>query len=742
MSVETYAFQAEINQLMSLIINAFYSNKEIFLRELISNSSDALDKIRHASLTDKSVLENEPELYIHLKTDKDAKTLVITDTGIGMTKADLINNLGTIARSGTKAFMESLQEGNGDMSLIGQFGVGFYSAYLVSDSVSVTTKHNDSDTAYTWQSEAGGSFTITPCENFELKRGTQIVLKLKEDQSEYLDEQRLQTVVKTHSGYINYPISYWKTITETKEVPESDTENVVISEQSNENGETLEEVDESKLEEVDESKVEGVVEDEDTPETTQENKTPMKKVTETRYEWSQINNQKPIWTYKPEDVSKEQYEAFYKSLTNDWDTCAQWNHFHVEGQLEFTGLLYVPKRAPFDLFDKKDKQNNIKLYVRRVFITDDCKELVPEYLSFVKGLVDSEDLPLNVSREILQQNKILKVIKKNVVKKCLEMFENLADSEEDYKVFYENYSKNLKLGVHEDSQNRTKLVNLLRFASAKCDFGSLEDYCKSMPENQKSIYYITGESVNAVRNSPFVEVLSKKGFDVLYLTDPIDEYAVQQIKEYTYNSEESKTYKLVNVTKEGIDFDAVSESDVKDYEKTCTYIKECLSDCDGGVEKVVLSNRIVDSPCVLVTGEYGWSANMERIMKAQALGNNQNMMFMAGKKTLEINKDHNIVSEIHRRVCEVGSETKYTDNGTKDLVILMYQSALLASGFSLSDPQTFNKRIVRMIQLGLSLDDCDVDEDIKAEVEAQIETTVREAIETDTNEESTMEEVD
>ena len=722
MSVETYEFQAEINQLMSLIINAFYSNKEIFLRELISNSSDALDKIRHASLTDKTLLESEPELYIHLKPDKENKTLTITDTGIGMTKEDLINNLGTIARSGTKAFMESLQEGKGDMSLIGQFGVGFYSAYLVADSVSVSTKHNSSDVAYMWQSEAGGSFTIRENPDFPLGRGTTITLVLKEDQQEYLDETRLQNVVKTHSGYISYPISYWKTITETKEVPDTDAENDATA---------LEEVEEN------ENENEGVVEDEDTPpETTEENKQPMKKVTETRYEWSQINNQAPIWTYKPEDVTKEQYEAFYKSLTNDWDTCAQWNHFHVEGQLEFTGLLYVPKRAPFDLFDKKEKQNNIKLYVRRVFITDDCKDLVPEYLSFVKGLVDSEDLPLNVSREILQQNKILKVIKKNVVKKCLEMFDSLADDKEEYKTFYENYSKNLKLGVHEDSQNRKKLVNLLRFASAKCEFGSLEDYCKSMPENQKSIYYITGESVNAVRNSPFVEVLSKKGFDVLYLTDPIDEYAVQQIKEYVYENEESKTYKLVNVTKEGIDFDAVSDSDVKDYEKTCTYIKECLSDCDGGVEKVVLSNRIVDSPCVLVTGEYGWSANMERIMKAQALGNNQNMMFMAGKKTLEINKDHNIVSEIHRRVCDAGSETKYTDSGTKDLVILMYQSALLASGFSLSDPQTFNKRIVRMIQLGLSLDE-NVNEELQAEVETQIETTVREAIE-----ESTMEEVD
>ena len=368
-------------------------------------------------------------------------------------------------------------------------------------------------------------------------------------------------------------------------------------------------------------------------------------------------------------------------------------------------MLYVPKRAPFDLFDKKEKQNNIKLYVRRVFISDDCKDLIPEYLSFVKGLVDSEDLPLNVSREILQQNKILKVIKKNVVKKCMEMFETMAEGD-DYKQFYENYSKNIKLGVHEDSQNRTKLVNLLRFNSAKSEFCSLKDYCTTMPSSQQSIYYITGESEEAVKNSPFVEVLSKKGYNVLYLTDPIDEYAVQQIKEYSYDSgsDETKTYKLVNVTKEGIDFDKVSESDIEDFKKTCEYIKTCVSDCEGGVEKVVLSNRIVDSPCVLVTGEYGWSANMERIMKAQALGNNQNTMYMSGKKTLEINKDHNLVAEIHKRVCNVEKDTQYNDKGTKDIVILMYQSSLLASGFALSNPQEFNKRIVKMIQLGLSLE--------------------------------------
>ena len=452
----------------------------------------------------------------------------------------------------------------------------------------------------------------------------------------------------------------------------------------------------------------------------------MKKITETRNEWSLINNQKPIWTRKSDDVSKEEYEAFYKSLTNDWNTCEKWSHFQVEGQLEFTGLLYVPKQAPMEMFDKTKKLTNIKLYVRRVFITDDCTELIPEYLNFVKGLVDSEDLPLNVSREILQQNKIIKVIKKNLVKKCFEMFDSLSEDKESYKSFYNNYSKNLKLGIHEDSTNRTKLMNLMRYKSAKKDFISIEDYCSDMPEGQKSIYYITGESVETVQNSPFVEAVKKRGYDVLFMTDAIDEYAVQQMKEYTHDE---KQFKLLNITKEGMDIDPVGEEDVTAFKKTCEYVKETLGDL---VEKVSLSNRITDSPCILVTGEYGWSANMERIMKAQALGNNQTMSFMGGKKSMEINKDHVIIKEIKRRV----DETK-TEKTTKDLVLLMFEGAVLASGFSLKDPQQFNKRIINMIQLGLSLDDPDDDASTEPAEPASDEPAQIEEIE-----ESKMEEVD
>ncbi|XP_030541425.1 endoplasmin homolog isoform X2 [Rhodamnia argentea] len=723
-NAEKFEFQAEVSRLMDIIINSLYSNKDIFLREIISNASDALDKIRFLSLTDKEILGegDNAKLEIQIKLDKENKILSIRDRGIGMTKEDLIKHLGTIAKSGTSAFVEKMQT-SGDLNLIGQFGVGFYSVYLVADYVEVISKHND-DKQYVWESKADGAFAISEDTwNEPLGRGTEIKLHLREEAAEYLEESKLKDLVKKYSEFISFPIYLWASKEVDVEVP-ADEDESSEEEESSEKSSSEEEGDEDAEK----------TDDEDA-----EKKPKTKKVTETTYEWELLNDVKAIWLRNPKEVTEEEYTKFYHSLAKDFsdEKPLAWSHFTAEGDVEFKAVLFVPPKAPHDLYESyyNSNKSNLKLYVRRVFISDEFDELLPKYLNFLKVLVDSDTLPLNVSREMLQQHSSLKTIKKKLIRKALDMIRKIAEEDPEdannkdkkdteksgdeddekkgqYAKFWNEFGKSIKLGIIEDATNRNRLAKLLRFESTKSDgqLTSLDQYISRMKSGQKDIFYITGNSKEQLEKSPFLERLKKKNYEVILFTDPVDEYLMQYLMDY-----EDK--KFQNVSKEGLKLGKDSkDKDLKEsYKELTKWWKSALA--SDNIDDVKISNRLDNTPCVVVTSKYGWSANMERIMQSQTLSDASKQAYMRGKRVLEINPRHPIIKELRERVVKDPE-----DESVKNTAQLMYQTALMESGFMLSDPKDFASRIYDSVKSGLNISpDAAVEEEDDAE-EAETES--------------------
>lgn len=695
---ETFEFQAEVNRLMDIIINSLYKKKEIFLRELISNASDALDKIRFLSVAStEDILGDNKELAIKISFNGDLHTLTIRDTGIGMTKADLVNNLGTVAKSGTTNFVEALADGQ-DMSLIGQFGVGFYSVYLVADKVRVVSKNNNDD-QYIWESTADSSFTITqdPRGN-TLGRGTEITLFLKDDAHEFLQQQRLEELVQKYSEFITFPIYLYKKSEEVVEVDDEEDDSEDASEESSEEENADVEVEE---------------EEEDTKRT--------EKVDV--WDWTRINSNIAIWAREKEEVTDDEYKAFYKSLTKDSAEAETWIHFKAEGEVEFKSILFIPPAAGNLYDDYNNRVAGIRLYVRKVLIQDDFEDLLPRYLNFLRGVVDSDDLPLNVSRETLQQHKILKVMSKKLVRKALEMLRKLSsdpakegEDETPYVKFWKEFGKSIKMGIIEDSSNRSKLAKLLRYTSSKSDgkLISLDDYVSNLASWQTDIYFLAGESMDSISKSPFLEAAKKKNIEVLYLDEAIDEYTMQHLGEYD-------GHKLQSLSKEGLKFGDEDEDVLKERAKIykenfrplTKYLKELFT---GKVGKVSVSQRVDTTPAVIVTGAYGNTANMERIMRAQTFANPEAVKQMTASRTLELNPRHPIIVELNSLVQSAPDEET-----TKDLAWLMYDTALLSSGFAQSETELFAQRMYRTIASSLKVESMELVDEIEVEIEEEEE---------------------
>ncbi|CAN4084498.1 unnamed protein product [Withania somnifera] len=654
---------------MDLIVNSLYSNKEVFLRELISNASDALDKLRFLGVTEPQLLKDAVDLDIRIQTDKDNGIITITDSGIGMTRQELVDCLGTIAQSGTAKFLKALKdskEAGADSNLIGQFGVGFYSAFLVSERVEVSTKSPKSDKQYVWVGEANSS-TYTIREETDpaklLPRGTRLTLYLKRDDKGFAHPERIEKLVKNYSQFVSFPIYTWQEKGYTKEV------------------------------EVDEDLAEAKKEGED--EKAEKKKT--KKVVEKYWDWELTNETQPIWLRSPKEVSKEEYNEFYKKTFNEYLEPLASSHFTTEGEVEFRSVLFVPSVSGMgkdDIVNPKTK--NIRLYVKRVFISDDFDgELFPRYLSFIKGVVDSNDLPLNVSREILQESRIVRIMRKRLVRKAFEMIQGIALSEnrDDYEKFWENFGKHLKLGCIEDRENHKRLAPLLRFFSSQSEneMISLDEYVENMKPDQKDIYYIASDSVTSAKNTPFLEKLLEKDLEVLFLVDPIDEVAIQNLKAF-------KEKNFVDISKEDLDLGDKNEDKEKEvkqeFGQTCDWIKKRLGD---KVASVQISNRLSSSPCVLVSGKFGWSANMERLMKAQTVGDTSSLEFMRSRRVFEINPEHPII----RTLTEACRSTPDDEEALR-AIDLLYDAALVSSGFTPENPAQLGGKIYEMMNFALA----------------------------------------
>ena len=623
-----HVFQAEVGRVLSLVINSLYSNKEIFLRELISNASDALDKLRFRAITEPTLLEGEPELVVRLRPDKDRGVLVIEDTGIGMTEAELVENLGTVARSGSQAFLAKLEESaKKDVSIIGQFGVGFYSAYLVADRVEVVSRAAGSDKAFRWSSDGKDRFTVAADER--TARGTAIELHLKEDQKQLLDPWALRDLVRRYSDYIAYPIEL------------------------------------------------------ETTETGGEAKGEAAK-TETKRE--RINKGAALWQRPKSEITDEQYEELYRHLTHDFEAPLARTHFRAEGTVEFVGLLWLPKRAPFDLDDPR-RQRGVRLFVKRVLVMEDCDAVLPQWLRFARGLVDSDDLPLNVSRELLQESSTLRTIKKAVTRKVVDLLDEVAkEKPEDYKTFWSTFGRILKEGIVVDGEWKERLAKLTRWASTSStdeeDRVSLEQYVGRMKEGQEAIYYVTGESYDALLGSPYLEALKARGYEVLVMTDPVDTWAAEAIAEYGDK-------KLVNAMRADVKLPSTEEETKKAEEASKDFgalLAVAKKSLEGKVADVRTSSRLVDSPACLVLAQGAMPAHLEKVIRQSG------KEVPRGKRDLELNPAHPAV----KRLAAIAAENP-SDPRLDDFIVVLYEQSLVAEGSPLEDPNGFAKRLTSLL---------------------------------------------